>query len=445
MTNTRSRGALLAVLVTCTVVLSACYYPAAYRYTERTGGVPWWCQGTPDLTVAECLTFSAQVDSAVDFAHQYLTLQDFMTAGATAVPGWSITGSGVPYILASQTSFDPLDPNVLFFADNTAAARPVGVGWAINDTGSGSPAAFANGPTWLVEDSKYWQVLRVLRGYENHPDVFSVTHPCLATGVSLTATTDACFVASHTVPLEVLVTNDDGYSSPGVDELVNGLTDDPNDPSDTFVAGINVQVVAPLTQQSGQGDNVTPGGAPAASPGLTTTSGYPVLAAVHGTPADSVIWSLQQLLLSPDVVLSGINSGQNLANLGHLVSGTIGAARTARRRGSNAIATSQGGPDEDWDSGVTATLALLEEWRLGNAGVPYMRLPNINIPSCPVGSIRGTIEIDPGVDLSSGNYFDPSDCLSTKPEASIVDDLDAFLNGFISIGDMGQDQPPNYP
>ena len=165
-----------------------------------------------------------------------------------------------------------------------------------------------------------------------------------------------------------------------------------------------------------------------------------------GSPADAVNFGLGNLLLSPEIVISGINTAQNLATVGSGFSGTIGAARTAIRRGIDAISTSQGGltVTPDYPAGVAGTLALVEAWRLGSAGAPFMELPNINIPSCGSGlSPQGTVETVVGVDLSSGGYFNPQDCLSTQ--TTFADDLDAFLNGYISIADMGRDQPPNYP
>lgn len=451
MTAGRASGGstrLTLLLLVSSLFLSGCYFSSAYRFTERTGDVPWWCQGTPDLSIEDCLTFSANMDLSVTFAQQYWTVAD-LPVGATAY-GASTLG-GYAYQLPGAGGFDPGQPNLLIYEPaNVSDSRLVGIGWLV-ESASGAPEGFPGdrdqwtftglGDNWLLGA---W----VIRGYENHPDVFAASgHPCLQPGVVLASTTDACYVASHTVPLDVLVTNDDGFDAPGIDALVEGLTDDPNDPTDAFVAGITVQVVAPLTQQSGQGDNLTPGGAPAASTGLSTASGYPVLAAVHGTPGDTAIWALQKLLLSPDVILSGINSGQNLANIGSIFSGTVGAARTALRRGASAaIASSAETPIPDWPASTAATLAVLEQWRLGEAGLPMMELPNVNTPSCSAGgTLRGPIETPVGVDLMGRSYTALTDCNSTKPEGDIFDDLDAFQNGFISIADMGKNQPPNYP
>ncbi|MCB1842392.1 MAG: hypothetical protein KDI09_05470 [Halioglobus sp.] len=443
-----SKLRLTLLLLVAGVVLSGCFFGTAYRFNERTGTVPWWCQGAPDLNIDACLSLSANLDVAVAFAQQYWTVAD-LPAGASAYGATNL--GGYAYLLPGSGNFNPMVPNLLIYEpDNASDSRLVAIGWLVASA-SGAPEGFpGDRDQWTFTGLNDNWILGawVIRGYEYHPDVFaSTTHPCLVDGVTLASTADACFQASHTQPLEVLVTNDDGYDAPGIDALVEALVDDPNDPADGFVAGITVQVVAPLTQQSGQGDNLTPGGAPAASTGLATASGFPVLAAVHGTPGDSAIWALDTLNLSPGIVLSGINSGQNLANIGSRFSGTVGAARTAlRRAASAAIAVSADLNEPDWPVSADATVALLEQWRLGEAGMPMMELPNINIPTCAPGtSLRGTLVTPVGVDLMGRGYADPADCSSVKPVGDIFDDLDAFQNGFISIADMGKNKPPNYP
>lgn len=439
-----ARMRLLAVLAASLLFLSACYTPAASRFITRTadGSVPWWCQGSPDLSTSECLTFSAYADGAVEFAYQRWTYQDGINAGGTV---WA--GDSRVLLFGAAASFDPAAANLIEYESTDPGARAIGVGWRIAD--AIAPEGFPGArDTWVADGTAAdtW-ILRlwVLRGYENHPDVFAATHPCQAS-LPLTSTTDACFLASHTEPLDLLITNDDGYDSEGIDALVQAIVDDPNDPSDSFVPGVTVTVVAPLTPQSGQGSNKTPGGATTASTGLTTLSGFPVEAAVHGTPVDTSVWALENLSLSPDLVISGINEGQNINFVGDSVSGTIGAARAAARRATDAIATSQGvgnGVPPDFESGAEATLALLEQWRIGAAGLPRMELPNINIPTCaPGSSIRGTVETIVGEALD-GRPYGPADCFSTEPPG--VDDSDGFLRGFTTIADMGKVQPPNYP
>ena len=141
--------------------------------------------------------------------------------------------------------------------------------------------------------------------------------------------------------LQVLITNDDGVSAEGIDALVEAVRKLPR---------VKVTVVAPATNQSGTSDKTTPGTL-VPEPTLTI-SGYPALA-VPGFPADSVIAALAGAdPTKPDVVLSGINQGQNLGALSD-VSGTVGAARTAARHGIPALAVSQGtGSPPDYAAGA---------------------------------------------------------------------------------------------
>ncbi|MDX1736417.1 MAG: 5'/3'-nucleotidase SurE, partial [Halioglobus sp.] len=373
---------LAGLLMVLTFFLSGCYFTlGAARYMERTGGVPWWCQGSPDLTTAECQLFSAYLDFATRFAFDRWTYQDGTNAGG--VP--SVANARVQ-LFGAASSFNPMAPNLIEYESTAPGARAISVGWRITDP-AGPPAGFA-GPrdVWIADPTlaDTWVLQTwILRGYENQPDVFAATHPCQAS-LPLTSSADACYLASHPIPLEVMVTKDDGYDAPGIDAIVEGLR---------VLPGVNVSVVAPLEPRSGSGGSQTPGGAPGADTDKFTLSGYPVLAAVDGFPADASIWGLGTLSLSPDLVVSGINSVQNLADIGSNSSGTIGAARAASRRFANAVATSQGiGFPPDYPAGVAATLAFFEQWRIGAAGTPYMDVPNINIPTCTVGSIRGTVE-----------------------------------------------------
>ena len=95
-------------------------------------------------------------------------------------------------------------------------------------------------------------------------------------------------------------------------------------PSTERAPATEVTVVAPATNQSGTGGQTTPG--PLTVTDATTASGYPAKA-VAGFPADTVIWALDQggVTQKPDLVVSGINFGQNLGPA-VAISGTVGAA-----------------------------------------------------------------------------------------------------------------------
>lgn len=159
--------------------------------------------------------------------------------------------------------------------------------------------------------------------------------------------------------LDILVTNDDGYAAPGIDALVERLRGLP---------GVEVTVVAPATNQSGTSDRTTPGDVSALRAAkVTTTSGFPATA-VTGFPADSVNYALDVLDLEPDLVVSGSNAGQNLGVVAP-ISGTIGAARTAVRRGYPAVAVSQGlGEPTDYAPSVDTAVEWIERNRAALAG-----------------------------------------------------------------------------
>lgn len=440
-----------ALLLGLSSLVSGCYFlPTAVRDFTRPGGTPpWWCKGTPDLGQEECQNFSLNLDINMVVAGQYTTLSKLSAAGGAEVVNRP-ANIGVAFTnVPTPGSFDPNVPNVFLYEGANPDSRLVGFAWEIDaDT---APAGFVGDRDVWTQDSttgNWWLTVWVVRGYENHPNVFAASHPCLTSTASiLTSTTDACFTASHTEPFEVVVSNDDGYGAEGIDALVEGLYALPN---------ITVHVVAPLANQSGGGGNIT--NAPytiSGSPALTL-SGRPATAVSSsdpaklpsgsGWPADSVLYALSvnHMALSPELVLTGINHGQNMGSIVPY-SGTVGAARRARMNGVPAIASSQGGftPPFDFPTGVAATLALVEEWRLGRTVNTPNSVLNINIPTCAPGySVRGTVQT---VVATNTNNYALQDCSSTAPASSVISDIDAFNKGFIGIADVGVNKPPNWP
>ena len=114
--------------------------------------------------------------------------------------------------------------------------------------------------------------------------------------------------------MKILVTNDDGISSPGLWALAESLKE----------IG-EVVVVAPDRQQSGVGSSVTLHHAVRMAPTMFNREGIKSYA-VEGTPGDSVILATEKLVEGKiDLLVSGINTGSNLGN-DVFVSGTVGAA-----------------------------------------------------------------------------------------------------------------------
>lgn len=171
------------------------------------------------------------------------------------------------------------------------------------------------------------------------------------------------------MPPTILVTNDDGVRSPGLLAAAEAL----------LPLG-RVVIVAPRQQVSGTGRSL-----PSDSDGLITTctltvGGKPHTAyAVGGTPAQAVLHAMLEILETPpDLVVSGINYGENLAT-GVTVSGTVGAALEAATLGIPALAISLETPKEyhlsysdEVDFSVAAHFTRLFARRLleGGDGLP---------------------------------------------------------------------------
>ena len=199
-------------------------------------------------------------------------------------------------------------------------------------------------------------------------------------------------------------------------------------------------MVAPAENQSGKGGTVT-GGTLVASD-ATTASGY-TAKAVAGTPADTIVWAIDQkgIDFTPDLVISGINSGQNMGTATDL-SGTVGAARAAVARGIPALAASMGplaGP-WDWPSGVQYVLDWLTENRAAAADgtLTTTTVANLNVPTCTTGTVRGQIEVPAAT--NADKYNDPPNCTSTATDPA--DDIAAYLDGFAPLSDLSATPAP---
>jgi 5'-nucleotidase len=121
--------------------------------------------------------------------------------------------------------------------------------------------------------------------------------------------------------------------------------------------------------------------------------------AAEGSPADCVLAALYDVLQGarPDLVLSGVNRGNNAAE-NVLYSGTVGGAMEAALQGLPAIALSQflGPRTEDLidpfetarTHGTAVIRALLDKARWDDAD--YRLFYNVNFPPLPAAEVRGT-------------------------------------------------------
>ena len=241
-------------------------------------------------------------------------------------------------------------------------------------------------------------------------------------GGTTTTVASSTTAAATEAPLDVLVSDDDGYAAEGIDVLVEALRS---------IDGVTVTVVAPLEQQSGTGGKETEG--PLEVTDVALASGFEAKA-VDGFPSDSIRVAIDELELEPDVVITGINEGQNLGPAVDL-SGTIGAARAAVARGIPALATSQGlTASPDYASSVPFILDWVAEHRAALAdGTAPVEVTSLNVPTCETGEVRGLVDAEPDLDGDMGQALGVADCTSAAEEGDLEGDVALFLAGFATM------------
>ncbi len=414
--------ATLFLLVTsgCSMLQSAQRHAAAPGIAPK----PFWCAPAAGvaLSPADCTSISAQLDLAALAANRHHTAADALADGA--IGSAYVSGVGAAYRFRGATAtFDPGAPDTLLYDSATNGAQIAGVEW--NVTGQYAPAGFT-GPNdvWAAVSGGWRLRAWILRPFQHEPNVFNATHPCLTGGGAVYDVTAACYTSTHVNPLRVVVTNDDGFDAPGIDAAVEALRKLPN---------VEVHVTAPATNQSGTGGNTSPD--PLVASAAQTASGYPATS-VQGFPADSVRYALQYQHLNPDLLVSGINNGQNLGPITG-ISGTVGAARVGGRAEIASVALSQGlGSPPDFPSGAFVLTSWVNDFLLGRTGPQrFQSVVNINIPTCTAGAIRGQRFLPLATDTTSGNPVGNADCTSTATDT--VDDIAGFLNGFVTISSIG--------
>jgi len=171
----------------------------------------------------------------------------------------------------------------------------------------------------------------------------------------------------------ILVTNDDGYFSPGIEALAAALR-----------AIGEVIVVAPLTEASAVGHALT-----LRRPLRIQKMGDAVYA-VDGTPTDCVNIAIDQIMTEPpDIVVSGINTGLNVGD-DVTYSGTVAGAFEAALLGFPGIAVSLERPSMEFGPGaeVAAKFAAL----VLEHGLPYRTFLNINVPKGEIRGIKATVQ-----------------------------------------------------
>ena len=204
--------------------------------------------------------------------------------------------------------------------------------------------------------------------------------------------------------MRILITNDDGIHAPGLQSLTRiaqALSDD-------------VWTVAPESEQSGASRSLT-----LAEP-LRLRQASDRVFAIKGTPTDCVLMAVKKIMPEPpDLVLSGVNQGQNIAE-DVTYSGTIAAAMEGTAIGIRSIALSQAygfrdGLEINWDTAETHGAPLVRklisvDWEPGT-------LVNVNFPDCAPDEVvatevteqgqrdQGLLKVDERTDSRGKDYF----------------------------------------
>jgi 5'-nucleotidase len=185
--------------------------------------------------------------------------------------------------------------------------------------------------------------------------------------------------------MRILITNDDGIAAPGlaVAEEIAGRLAGPDG---------EVWVVAPAFEQSGVAHAIS-----YVRPMRIEPLG-PRRVAVEGSPADCVLAGLHDIMqgATPDLVISGVNRGHNVAE-DTVYSGTVGGAMEAALHGVPAVALSQYfGPAtaaalDPFAAARAHAVPVIERllrhgvWTRGQHGVFY----NVNFPAVAPDAVRG--------------------------------------------------------
>jgi 5'-nucleotidase len=232
--------------------------------------------------------------------------------------------------------------------------------------------------------------------------------------------------------MRILLTNDDGIRAPGLvvlEQIARQFSDD-------------IWICAPDEEQSGMGHALT----------LTR----PVRMRQHderrfsvtGTPTDAVTLGLRKAMDGPpDLILSGVNRGANLAD-DITYSGTVSAAIEGALAGVRSVALSQVYAREGMGDDVPFGAAI--EWGakvlrpLIEAPLPKRTLVNVNFPALPASDVKGIRVVRQGFhDYSRGTVVEGRDPRGYKyywfgleAMEHTLDhgtDLEAIDEGYISV------------
>jgi 5'-nucleotidase len=236
--------------------------------------------------------------------------------------------------------------------------------------------------------------------------------------------------AAYNAGVRILVTNDDGIHAPGIELLARAAS--------RFG---DVWVVAPDTERSGVSHAIT------LFRPLRLRNAGDQRFACDGTPTDCVYLALHQLGLRPDLLLSGVNPGPNLAH-DVLYSGTVAGALEGAHWKVPSVALSHCASSEDALAGLEDVLPDVLE-----AVVPMARQTphalNVNLPSIANGRYRGirvarlgqryySNEVHERHDPRGRHYFWIGGADVHMPDI-VGSDCNAIRDGYVSVTPLNDD------
>ncbi|MDD2234570.1 MAG: 5'/3'-nucleotidase SurE [Desulfitobacteriaceae bacterium] len=229
--------------------------------------------------------------------------------------------------------------------------------------------------------------------------------------------------------MQILLTNDDGYYARGLQTLYKILLKEKN---------WDLSIVAPEGQRSAVGHAIT-----LFNPIMVrehTLEGNKRGFSIRGTPSDCVKLAIQgKIVPSPDLIVSGINSGANIGT-DVFYSGTVSAALEGVFLGIPSIAVSLAGykKGSNFEPAAEFIINLLPKL----LERPYKGLININIPAKPENNWSGVRVTKLGktvyedvfesrLDPRGRRYFWQSGTITEDQEKDT--DLNAIQEGYVSI------------
>jgi 5'-nucleotidase len=228
----------------------------------------------------------------------------------------------------------------------------------------------------------------------------------------------------------ILITNDDGIHSEGIEALESALSD----------VG-DIYVVAPASEQSGASHSLT------LSRPLRIRQLDERHWTVDGTPTDCVTFAVNQILqpdARPHICVSGINHGANMGDDASY-SGTVAGAMEATILGVPGIAFSLTA-SRDLDFSQSTRIAREITLKALAEGIPPGTLLNVNIPTGPAKGIRLTKQGFKAARPVISEHIDPRGKLyywigevreGFRAEGGT--DFEAIDEGYVSISPMRSD------